>query len=56
MLGIFESNIEEHSLESTISYILSRTGEEYITERHKSLLVKYTTVLLHYTYMFRLVI
>jgi len=46
---MFENNIEEHSLDSRISYILSCTGEEYLTERRQSLLVKYTKVLLLYT-------
>jgi len=49
VLGTFESKIEEHSLESTISYILSRTDEEYLIERYQSLLVKCTMVLLLYT-------
>ena len=47
-LGMFENNIEEYSLDSRISYILSCTGEEYLTERCQSLLVKHTTVLLRY--------
>jgi len=46
---MFENNIEEHSLDSRISYILSCTGEEYLTEGRQSVLVKYIRILLHYT-------